>query len=61
MLGCTLSSAARDGLKIETSRGRIETVRTTKFEVARRGNRGKAIIKRGHVARIVPEPVEIRL
>ena len=61
VLGCTLSSAARDGLKIETSRGRIETVRTTKFEVARRGNRGKAIIKRGHVARIVPEPVEIRL
>ena len=61
VLGCTLSSAARDGLKIETSRGRIETVRTTKFEISRRGNKGKAIMKRGHVARIVPEPVEIRV
>ena len=61
VLGCTLSSAARAGLKVETSRGRIETVRTTKFEVSRRGNRGKSIISRGHVARIFLEPVEIRL
>ncbi len=61
VLGCALSSAARAGLKVETSRGRIETIRTTKFETSRRGNRGKAIIKRGHVARIVREPVEIRL
>ncbi len=60
-LGFALSSAARAGLKVETSRGRIETIRTTKFEVSRRGNRGKAIIRRGHVARIVSEPVEIRL
>ena len=61
VMGCTLSNAARAGLKVETSRGRTETIRTTKFEVSRRGNRGKAIIKRGHVARVVPEPVEIRL
>ncbi len=61
VMGCALSNAARAGLKVETSRGRTETIRTTKFEVSRRGNRGKAIIKRGHVARVVPEPVEIRL
>ena len=61
VLGCTLSSAARAGLKVETSRGRVETIRTTKFEVSRRGNRGKSIISRGHVARIFLEPVEIRL
>lgn len=61
IIGFTLSSAARDGLEIVTNRGRREIVRTTKFEVANRGNKGRQIIKRGHIERVVVPPVEIRL
>lgn len=61
VLGFALSNAARDGLEVETSRGRREIVRTTKFEVTNRGNKGKLIIRRGHLARVIPTPVEIRL
>jgi DNA gyrase subunit A len=58
--GWTLSDAARQGLELETSRGRTEIVRTTKFDVANRANKGKLIIKRGGVARVIYETVEIR-
>jgi DNA gyrase subunit A len=61
VLGFALSAAARDGLEVETSRGRREIVRTTKFEVGNRGNKGKLIIRRGHLSRVIPTPVEIRL
>lgn len=61
ILGFALSAAARQGLEVETSRGRREVVRTTKFEVTNRGNKGKPIIKRGHLSRVISEPVEIRL
>ncbi len=57
VLGATLSGAARDGLEVETSRGRREIVRTTKFDVTNRGNRGRQIIQRGHLTSVVPEPV----
>lgn len=59
--GATLSLAARQGLTVETSRGRTETVRTTKFEVSNRGNKGRLIIKRGSLAKVIYEPVEIQL
>ncbi|NBC01987.1 MAG: DNA topoisomerase, partial [Bacteroidetes bacterium] len=58
LLGATLSDAARDGLEVETNRGRRDIVRTTKFEVANRGNKGRLIIKRGHLAEVFPEPEE---
>lgn len=61
IIGFALSTAARDGLEIVTNRGRREIVRTTKFEVASRGNKGRQIIKRGHIERVVVPPVEIRL
>jgi DNA gyrase subunit A len=61
VLGFTLSSASREGLVVETSRGRREIVRTTKFEVSNRGNRGKPVIRRGTLARVIKEPVELRL
>src|SRR5690606_5989027 len=50
VLGFALSNAAREGLEVETSRGRREIVRTTKFEVTKRGNKGKLIIRRGHLS-----------
>ncbi|CAM3281980.1 DNA gyrase/topoisomerase IV subunit A [Rhodothermus bifroesti] len=60
VLGFTLASAAREGLEVETTRGRREIVRITKFEVSRRGNRGRQIIRRGQLARVMLPPVEIR-
>ena len=61
LLGFTLSDAARDGLEVETNRGRREIVRTTKFDVTNRGNKGRLVIRRGHLAKMFPEPTEIRL
>ncbi len=61
VLGFTLSDAARDGLEVETNRGRREIVRTTKFEVTNRGNKGRLVIRRGHLAKVFPQPIEIRL
>lgn len=61
ILGATLSGNARDGLIVETSRGRQEIVRTTKFEVSNRGNKGRQIIKRGHLAKVIVSAIEIRL
>jgi DNA gyrase subunit A len=61
VLGFTLSSAARQGLEVETSRGRREVVRTTKFEVSNRGNRGRQIIKRGQLSRVILSPVEMHV
>ena len=61
ILGFTLATSAREGLEIETSRGRREVVRTTKFDVTNRGNRGRQIIKRGNISRVVRVPEEVRL
>lgn len=61
VLGFTLSTGRRDGLEIETSRGRREVVRTTKFEVSNRGNKGRQIIQRGTISKVIIEPVEIHL
>lgn len=61
VFGFTISAAARKGLTVETSRGRQETVRTTKFKVSNRGNKGSSIINRGHLTKVFLEPVEIFL
>src|SRR5699024_1946263 len=61
VLAFTLSDATREGLEVETNRGRREIVRTTKFDVTNRGNKGRLIIKRGHIAKVFPAPTEIRM
>lgn len=61
VLGFALATAARQGLEVETSRGRREIVRTTKFDVSNRGNRGKLVIQRGALTKVIVPPVEIRL
>ena len=61
VLGATVANGARDGLEVETNRGRREIVRTTKFEITNRGNKGRQIIKRGHFERVIISPIEIRL
>ncbi len=61
VLGFTLSRAARQGLEVETNRGRREVVRRTKFEPTNRGNKGKQVIKRGTLKAVVAPPIEIGL
>lgn len=61
VFGFTLSMAARKGLTVETNRGRKEVVRTTKFKVSNRGNKGSSIITRGHLTRIIQQAIEVRL
>ena len=61
VLGMALSDAARRGLEVETSRGRTEIVRTTKFEVTNRGNKGTTIISKGTLKAATPDPVELHL
>jgi DNA gyrase subunit A len=61
VLGMAVTTAARDGLEVVTSRGRKETVRTTKFEVTNRGGKGRTIIQRGTLKSAQPEPVEVHL
>ena len=61
VLGMAVSDAARRGLEVETSRGRTEIVRTTKFEVSNRGNKGSTIISKGTLRAATPDPTEIHL
>ena len=61
VLGMAVSDAARRGLDVETSRGRTETVRTTKFEVSNRGNRGQVVIAKGTLRAATADPIEIHL
>jgi DNA gyrase subunit A len=61
VLGFVVSDAAREGLEVETNRGRKEIVRTTKFEVTNRGNKGRTIIERGTLRAVTPPPVELHL
>ena len=61
LIGFALSRSAREGLEVETSRGRREIVRTTKFELSNRGNRGRQIIRRGNLTKVIQAPIELRL
>ncbi len=53
ILGFVLSTTARIGLEVVTSRGRTEIIRTTKMDVGNRGNKGRQIIKRGIIREVV--------
>ncbi|PSQ89269.1 MAG: DNA topoisomerase, partial [Bacteroidetes bacterium QH_2_63_10] len=61
VIGFCLSDAAREGLEVETNRGRREIVRTTKYDVTSRAGKGRLTIKRGHLAKVFPKPTEVRL
>lgn len=61
LLGFALATAARQGLEVETSRGRREVVRTTKFDVKNRGNKGRSIISRGHISNVILRVTELRI
>ncbi len=61
VVGFTLATAAREGLVVETTRGRQETVRTTKYDVSNRGNKGRSIVKRDNIVRVLYEVYELVL
>ncbi len=60
VLGFCLSDAARQGLEVETARGASMVVRTTKYEVTRRGGKGRQMLKRDTLRRALPGPVRPR-
>lgn len=62
VLGWTLSTAYYEGLEVETSRGKLFTVSRSKsaFAPTSRGNKGRHIIRRGHLVRANLPPVEIQ-
>ena len=53
VLAFCLAIKKRDGLEVETNRGRQEIVRTTKYAVTKRGGKGRAILLRGFIAKVV--------
>ncbi|MFW5967818.1 MAG: DNA gyrase C-terminal beta-propeller domain-containing protein, partial [Persicimonas sp.] len=61
VLDWTLSTAYYEGLDVETNRGRVITISRSKskFEPTSRGNKGRWVIKRGHLIRSHREPVEV--
>jgi len=59
LIGYALSAAVRQGLEVETSRGRTEIIRPTKFPISNRGNKGRLIIQRGSIKSAIYPTVEI--
>ena len=58
VLAFRLATKKRDGLEVETNRGRQEIVRTTKYAVTKRGGKGRAILLRGFIAKVVLPTIE---
>ena len=59
VLGFVASTGKRDRLTVETSRGAFQTISTAKYEVVRRGGKGRELMQRGQFSRVVFPPVEI--
>ena len=57
VLGFVASTGARDLLTVETSRGATQTVSTAKYEVTRRGGKGRELLQRGGFTRVIQPAV----
>ena len=55
LLGFITSKGHRELMTVETSRGSIQNISTAKYEVTSRGGKGREILKRGYLKRIVPD------
>ena len=53
LLGFLASTGDRDLMRVETSRGAEQTISTAKYEVTGRGGKGREILKRGQIQRIL--------
>lgn len=61
VLGFVVSSAPRQMLTVETSRGASQTISTAKYEVSGRGGKGRQLLQRGQFIRVAPTSVEVPL
>jgi DNA gyrase subunit A len=60
VIGYKLVIDKMDGLEVETSRGRVEVLRSNKFKVGSRGGKGRELVSRGNLTSARWEPVEVR-
>jgi len=58
LLGFMVARDDRDTLVVEGSMGGEQRINTAKYEVSGRGGKGREIIKRGSLVRVVPTPLE---
>ncbi|NDC87661.1 MAG: DNA topoisomerase 4 subunit A [Bacteroidetes bacterium] len=58
LVGMALTTAMRQGLELETNKGKVDIIRPTRIEPAKRAGKGKAFIKRATFERMVPFVVE---
>ena len=56
VLGVKVVTSPRDGLGVETSRGAEQTVSPARYEITSRGGKGRALLQRGTLTRVVPDP-----
>ncbi|HEV8248136.1 MAG TPA: DNA gyrase subunit A, partial [Polyangiaceae bacterium] len=56
LIGFKAANSDRDGLVVETSMGGEQRINTGKYEPSGRGGRGREIIKRGSLTKVVREP-----
>ncbi|MCC7177609.1 MAG: DNA topoisomerase IV subunit A [Acidobacteria bacterium] len=59
VLGFLASTGDRDLMTVETSRGALQTVSTTKYGVTGRGGRGRELLQRGQFVRVVSREVTV--
>jgi DNA gyrase/topoisomerase IV subunit A len=59
VLGFLASKGDRDLLTVETSRGALQTISTTKYEITARGGKGRELLQRGQFTRVVTPPPEL--
>ena len=59
VLGFVVSSAHRQMLTVETSRGASQTISTAKYDVSGRGGKGRQLLQRGRFIRVVPTAVQV--
>jgi len=59
VLDYRLSRSPQEGLEVESSYGSVKIISPANFPVGARNQKGKALLKRGHLNRIEAPPVEI--
>ena len=58
VIGFRAARSDDDALVVETSLGGQQRISPAKYEVSSRGGRGREIMKRGSLVRVVPTPPE---
>ncbi|MCY4001783.1 MAG: DNA topoisomerase 4 subunit A [Bacteroidetes bacterium] len=61
LIGALVSANSREGVSVQTPRGRQEIIRRTKYDSSRRGGKGRKIIQRGELDPSPLQPIEVRI